>query len=86
MIVTPVDPRDQKWEGDSPGFRVCFWERLGQGGYRSDEYEIRGSDVVEVLRWAEEAKGERSFTVYLCVIDEAGLGVVLLAGTDPTVS
>lgn len=65
---------------------VYFWERLRQGGYRSDEYEIRGSDVIEVLRWADEAKGERSFTVYLCLIDEAGLGLVLLAGTDPTVS
>jgi len=86
MIVTPVDPRDQQWQSDSPVFRVYFWERLGQGRYRSDEYEIRGSDVVEVLRWAEEAKGERSFTAYLCLIDEVGLGLVLLAGTDPTVS
>ncbi len=79
-----MDPRDQKWQNDSPVFRVYFWERLPTGAYRSDEREIREADVLEVLCWADEAKGDRTFTLYLCSEDDGGLGLILLTGSDPT--
>ena len=87
MIVRPVDPRDQRWEFDSPVFRVYFWEHTAFRGSVSSEYEVAGADVVEVLRWAGQEAGERTFVLYLCHTNERGeLGLVRLAGTDPTSS
>jgi len=34
----PIDPRDQRWESDSPAYRVCFWQSAGF-------YSARGFDV-----------------------------------------
>ncbi|WP_162606141.1 hypothetical protein [Jiangella aurantiaca] len=44
---------------------------------------MRGADVHEVIEWAERERGERTYTLYVCVRAE-GLGLVRLAGTDPT--
>lgn len=85
MSVRPVDPRDQRWEVDSPVFRVYFWEHTAFRGDVSYEYEITGADVGEVLRWAEDEAGDRTFVLYVCHTNERGeLGLILLAGTDPT--
>lgn len=77
MIVTPVDPRDQTWEIGSPRYRVYFFT-----GNASDEYEIAGADIDQVLEWIASERGERSFIVYACVPHD-GLGLVRLAGADP---
>jgi hypothetical protein len=87
MDCRPVDPRDTRWELSSPVYRVYFWLRLPQGGYASDEFELRGaSDVREVLSWAEQRAEDRTFTVYALVDAPGERGLVQLAGVDPTAS
>ena len=78
MRVNGVDPRDQTWEVDEPRYRVCFHEASGT----SDEYEVAGADADQVMAWAEEHRGERSYVLYVCVPVD-GLGLVRLVGIDP---
>jgi hypothetical protein len=78
--IARVDPRDETWEVDLPLYRVYFWDAEA----RSDEYELSGAeDVAEIIRWAESDSDGRSFTVYACVPGD-GVGLVRVAGTDPT--
>jgi hypothetical protein len=76
--VRDVDPRDQAWELDEPSYRVYFHEP--EGG--SDEYEVSGADVVDVISWADAQRGVRTYVLYACVPRD-GLGLVRLLGTDP---
>jgi len=76
--IVGVDPRDQTWEVDAPRYRVYFHERSGA----SDEYEISGANVAEVLTWAEEERRGRTLVLYVCAPTD-GLGLLRLAGTDP---
>lgn len=78
MDVMPVDPRDQTWEVAEPRYRVYFWD-----GSRSTEFELTASDVHEAHRWAEENRGDRTFTLYASVPVD-GLGLVRLSGLDPS--
>ncbi|TJY64044.1 hypothetical protein E4J89_19055 [Arthrobacter sp. CAU 1506] len=78
MDTTTVDPRDQTWEVDRPRYRVYFW-----AGTNSDEWEVSGADIPEVIDWAESNREGRSYTLYACVPVD-GLGLVRLAGVDPT--
>jgi hypothetical protein len=78
-----VDPRDQSWQHDDAIFRVYFW-RNRHGSYESEEFEVREADVSHVLAWAERERRDRIFAVYLRHNDASGVGLVLLAGTDPT--
>ncbi|MGI9092582.1 MAG: hypothetical protein ACR2FF_03890 [Mycobacteriales bacterium] len=78
MTIVGVDPRGQTWEVDAPRYRVSFHNRSGA----SDEHEISGADVAEVLAWAEEERRGRTFVLYVCVPTD-GLGLLRLAGTDP---
>ena len=50
MDVIAVGPRDQTWEVDRPRYRVYFHE----ANDASDEYEVTGADVDEVITWVEE--------------------------------
>jgi hypothetical protein len=75
--ATPVDPRDTCWENDHPAYRVCFW----QPGV-TDEWELKGADVDEVLRWAADKAGGRQYVVYACVSDTEGRGLIRLLGSD----
>ncbi len=95
MNIAPVDPRDTRWEVPTPVYRVYFWHRPGPPpgipqesmGWHSEEWRLEGAEGVEqVLAWAREtAGGDRLCTVYVEVHDnEAGPGLVHLAGTDPT--
>ena len=87
MQVKGVDPRDQKWERDSPTYRVYFWERTGTSdlsGWRSDEWELSAADVDEVLSWADEHADGRLVNVWLVHNDAHGLGLIRLMGRDPT--
>jgi hypothetical protein len=81
--VKRVDPRDQKWQRDDPTFRVYFWSRAAHGAV-SDEYEVQGADVTEVLAWAEADPQHRAFTLYARHDDPSGVGLIRLAGEDPT--
>jgi hypothetical protein len=93
MDVRPVDPRDTAWEIDFPSYRIYFWEPQAAApgvpqqivGFRSNEFEVSGVDVGEVLAWAEATKPPGStYTIY-AVIEGAGeRGLVRLAGVDPT--
>ena len=48
--VTPVDPRDIRWELDDPSFRVSCWTSDAK---TCRELELAASDVSEVLAWAD---------------------------------
>jgi hypothetical protein len=78
MQTVGVDPRDETWELADPRYRVYFW-----AGTASDEWKVSGADVHEVLAWAEANRGDRTYTLYACVPQD-GLGLVRLAGEDPT--
>ena len=78
--IVSVDRRDQSWEIDSPRYRVYFWDAAAT----SYEYEVsQAEDVAEVMAWADAERGTRTFTLYACVQHD-GLGLVRLAGIDPT--
>jgi hypothetical protein len=90
--VRSVDPRDQTSELDDPAYRVYFWsgERSSGVMMTSDEYEITGSDVHEVIRWADDHASGRTYSLWACVPEQTeeglGLNLVRLAGWDPTAS
>lgn len=78
MKATGIDPRDAMWEVLDPRYRVYFHDSKGA----SDEYVIEGADVPEVLAWAEEKRGARTFVLYACVPRD-GFGLLRLHGCDP---
>jgi len=71
--VRPVDPRDTTWEVDEPAYRVYFWRPVPQPigvprGLASEEFEVTGADVQEVIAWAEATAGsDRAYTLYALV-------------------
>ena len=75
--VYPVDPRDTRWEEDHPSYRVYF-EQPGI----TDEWELQGADVDEVLRWAAENARGRQYVIYAFVSDTEGPGLIRLLGND----
>jgi hypothetical protein len=88
--VRPVDPRDTTWEVDGPAYRVYFWKPVPQPiglhkGFESEEFEVTGADVQEVIAWAEVTVGsDRTYSLYVLVrCLEGELGLVRLAATDP---
>ncbi|MFG2891195.1 hypothetical protein [Streptomyces sp. NPDC048248] len=84
MQVRGVDPRDTTWEQDDATYRAYFWDKPALA---SDEYEVTGADVEEVLAWARAMAEETdsTYTLYVCVTDEGSPGLVRLSGTagDP---
>ena len=78
MDIRGADPRDQTWEFGKPTYRVYFHD----AARASDEYEVAGADVAEVIDWAESHKGSGTYVLYACVPRD-GLGLVRLAGVDP---
>lgn len=94
LLARPVDPRDTSWENDHPIFRVIFFDlRPGSvpepaHGINTEEWEVSGADVHEVIRWAEEhAAGQRTWDLHLLVDVHPVLagrrGLVWLRGEDP---
>ena len=79
MDVVAVDPRGQTWEVVHPRYRVYFHEPNGA----SDEHEVTGADVGEVIAWADQQRGRRSYVLYVCVPTD-GIGLLRLAGRDPS--
>jgi hypothetical protein len=95
LRVRSVDPRDIAWEVDTPAYRVYFWSLPlgpppsgeGRRAWSSDEYEVEDADVSAVLEWANfEASPGRTFTLYAVVHRNGTIGLVRLAGVDPTKS
>ena len=80
-----MDPRDTRWEVDSPAYRVYLWRPRGNG-WESQEFELRNAlDAREALDWANrEAGSDRIFTLYALVEQGGERGLVRLAGVDPT--
>ena len=60
-----------------PSYRVYFW----QPGV-TDEWELEGADVDEVLRWAADNACGRRYSVYACVSGGEGRGLIRLLGSD----
>src|SRR5688572_22126988 len=93
MHVTPVDPRDASWEVDQPAYRVYFWRRpqtahdmpVDQVMWWSDEYEITGADIDEVLAWTHASAGPHGlFTLWVVSRHGGELGLIRLLGFEPT--
>jgi hypothetical protein len=87
MRVHSVDPRDTRWEVDRPSYRVYFWRRQSDrpdSGWASEEWQIDGADVGEVLAWADTDQARRAYTLYVRCESNDGPGLIRLAGTDPT--
>lgn len=82
MQAEGVDPRDIEWEREHPVYRVYFWGR----GYSDEHRLLDAADVYEVLEWARRtAKSDETFTLYVEHHDGRAVGLLRLAGTDPTV-
>lgn len=62
--------------------RAALPRLLSRQRSRSDEYEISGADILEVITWADAHTLERTYVLYTCVPGD-GLGLICLAGTDP---
>lgn len=82
MRFESVDPRDTSWECPQPVYRVYFWSGPGL----SDEYRLVGaSDVHEAIAWADERLPDGDqYLLYVEQSDAGRLGLVRLAGTEPT--
>lgn len=89
MLVRSVDPRDVSQELDNPGYRIYFHVGGGDGlSWASDEYEISGADVDEVLDWANAELTRRRGNLVLYAAtpgteSQPGLRLVRLLGEDP---
>lgn len=74
LNVAPVDPRDIEWEDTHPGFRVYFWDAR----WVSDEYEITGAGIIDVLEWTTKHADGRGWEVWLCLTEGGRKGAVKL--------
>ena len=92
MDVTPVDPRDTKWEVTFPTYRVFIWSRspapddvpADSRGWSCTESDVTNADVAEVLTWAQETTPRHGlYSVYACATHHGESGLLRLAGWDP---
>ncbi|MCU1485810.1 MAG: hypothetical protein JWN67_2556 [Actinomycetia bacterium] len=84
-----VDPRTMEWRRTPVAFQVRIWHATpaptaGTQGWRSDDWELDGGDVKQVLHWAEERAAGDRFTISAVVDDTSGRGEILIYGEDPT--
>ena len=92
MIAEPVDERDSSWEDPHPRYRVYLFEGGDRPGHSwsTETYDVRGADVLEVVRWGEAQAGPDRLCAVALVVqrDEgadpvaAGRGLVWLLGID----
>ena len=79
-----VDPRDCRWELSNPAYRVYFWRPIGNA-FASREFQISDTDVMSVMEWADlNADDNETYAVFAVVDRGNDLGLVRLAGADPT--
>lgn len=74
LNVAPVDPRDIEWEDTHPIFRVYFWDARRV----SDEYEIIGAHITDVLKWTTKNAAGRGWEIWLCITGGGRKGAVKL--------
>lgn len=89
--TAPVDPRDTRWDVDSPIYRVYFWHRPPaepgtdheRMGWHCEERRVtEATDVLEVLAWANGPDGRgRLFELFVEATHSDGLALLRLAGT-----
>ena len=94
MRTQRVDPRDTRWEIDSPDYRVYFWKRASGPpdvpasllGWESNEFLLTEvANVQEVMAWADQRVDPKGhYTLYVVVDGPNGPGLIHLSGTDPT--
>lgn len=66
---------------------MYFFVDPGHGeAIEADEYEVTGADVDEVLQWANQRAGSRTFVVYALINIDGNLGTVRVYGQDLTLS
>lgn len=95
MRIEPVDERDNRWEDDSPRFRVYVFDEYGvrvgrdgtySQGYATSTWDVTGADLIDTLRWAQDRAGDRGLYSIALVADGYGThtdrGLVWLAGND----
>ena len=84
MRVELVDPRDTEWEtGPTVDYRVIFWI----GASEASEYDLlEAEDVHAVIEWADTEARSRdcSYALYAKVHNRDGIGLVWLAGINPS--
>ncbi|MBO0881847.1 MAG: hypothetical protein J2P17_16205, partial [Mycobacterium sp.] len=72
--IAPVDPRDIEWEDTHPVFRVYFWDAKRV----SDEYQITGARIIDVLEWTTKHADGRGSEIWLCLTVGERKGAVKL--------
>jgi hypothetical protein len=98
MNVRPLERDEAKgvrWETPDPSYRVDFWMHLAYKlpdtppemvGYERDSYHLSDvQSVEEVLQWAQENRGEKSFVIHVMAQRGGEPGTIRLHGIDPTV-
>jgi hypothetical protein len=93
VITEPVDSLDAEWENGGPTYRVYFWHQplpppgVAQEsmGYHCEPWRVREArDLFEVAGWARGRARGRTFTLYVEHTEANRLGLIRLAGADPT--
>lgn len=88
MRAQPVDARDQRWQFDEPTYRVVFRSQPSGAdpdpGWQSDEWEISGADIDEVLTWVRDHAGGRRASLWVVTRSGTDVTHTRLAGSDPT--
>lgn len=83
MEARTVDPTDQVSETDAPAYRVYFWPSPSE----SEEWELSGTDVDEVLDWVRLHGQGRPHSLWVSVPstsgDAQGVHLIRLRGIDP---
>jgi len=86
MRARLVDPRDTRWEVEARAYRVYFWLQApgpAGPGWTSEEWEITGADVGEVLGWASHDTQHREYVLYACCTCNDERGLIRLLGHNP---
>jgi hypothetical protein len=84
MLVEPVDRRTSRWEIDRPSYRIYFWDQIGEGAWRSEEWRITDTDVQAVLAWASDHARGRYITSWVEIVVNQEIGLARLNGWEPT--
>ena len=75
MKFESVDPRDNRWEQNTPTYRVYYWDPSGT----SDEYRVTDADVPEILDWADRTAHETGRT-YSLLLEVLGHELPIIPG------
>jgi hypothetical protein len=97
MNVRPLERVEAyvRWEVPDPSYRVDFWLHLASRlpdtppekvGYERTSCHLSDvTGVEEVLQWARENQGEKSFVIHVMVMRGGEPGTIRIHGIDPTV-